>query len=183
MKQRLVDAFMKDREFAATAIRSVGTVRITFVIRTHDGELEIFSPVGVKRDEAYKMLRLFAVALDAEAVTVMSEAWALFNDQRPGDSPEDHLVVLPRDSERRIEVVTVMLATADEGRMSVREIKRDATGKITGLGPERGPRHTVSIKDMGGEIAHVVPRERPSVADRATARLFLEAMKAPRADA
>ena len=167
MKPKLLKAFRQDCDFAAKHLRLQGFVRMMFVIRGHDGQVIPIMVAGGEKADAYRMVQLAAVAHDAEAVSCISEAWTL-----PPEATMPN--VLPSESERRIEVIAVQLVTLDEALGSMREILRDAAGRIAGLGPERMKPTMVPAPDFGGMMSKVVPSSRPSPEAQAEARALLE---------
>lgn len=166
MKPKLLKAFRRDCDFAAKHLKLQGFFRTMFVIRGHDGRVIPIMVAGGEKADAYRMVQLAAVAHDAEAVSCISEAWTL---------PEATMTnVLPSESERRIEVIVVQLVTLDEALCSMREILRDAEGRITGLGPERMKPTVTPARDFGGMMSKVVPSRRPDPDAQAEARALLE---------
>ena len=167
MKSKLLKGFRRDCDFAAKHLKLQGFVRMMFVIRGHDGQVIPIMIAGGDKENAYRMVRLAAIAHDAEAVSCISEAWTL--------PPEATMpAVLPSESERRIEVIAVQLVTHDEALASMREILRDAEGRITGLGPERMKQTVTPAGDFGGMMSEVVPPRRPDRGQRAAAQALLE---------
>jgi hypothetical protein len=167
MRSRLLKAFRMDCDFVEKQLRTTGSVSMMFVIRGHGGEVIPMIVSGGTKEEAYRMVRLAAIAHDAEAVSSIAEAWTL-----PPDAAMSG--VQPSQSERRIEVVAVQLVTRDEAAASMRDILRDAEGRFIGLGPERIKQAVVQAPDFGGLIAEVVPPHRPDSEARAAARELLD---------
>jgi hypothetical protein len=167
MKPKLVKAFRRDCDFAAKHLKLQGFFRTMFVIRGHDGQVIPIMVAGGEKADAYRMVQLAAVAHDAEAVSCISEAWTL-----PPEATMPNL--LPSESERRIEVIAVQLVTLDEALCSMREILRDAEGRITGLGPERVKPTATPAGDFSGTMSKVVPSRRPDPDAQAEARALLE---------
>jgi hypothetical protein len=167
MKPKLLKAFRRDCDFAAKHLKLYGFVRMMFVIRGHDGQVIPIMVAGGEKVDAYRMVQIAAVAHDAEAISCISEAWTLPPEVLPSE-------VLPSESERRLEVVAVQLVTLDEALGSMREILRDAEGRITSLGPERMKPTATPARNFGGMMSKVVPSRRPTPEAQAEARELLE---------
>jgi hypothetical protein len=169
MKPRFRRLFNHDREVAASMLQAAGSLAPMFVLHAHDGQIIPLVVAEGTKEDGYRAVRLAAVAFDVEAVAQLGEAWALLNADRTDVAPED--------SERRVEILSVLMATCDEMVGSGREILRDGAGNITGLGPERIPPRAVSIAgNAEGLMTGVVPRQRPSPAMRQAAKSLLDAI-------
>lgn len=166
-----------------TLIRD-GLLHHTFLVVGRDGR---GGPVAADfasaraREDSYALLRLACVAADAVFVAYLGEAEAAAGDVlTPGGCaavPEARLDVL---------VVSAAARAGDEGRVtfraSLREILRDTDGRATGLRPLALPRSGDADEDepngtadaYAGPLADVLPRERPTPAERRRAREALE---------
>jgi len=159
--------FAFDCEHAAKMLVERQQFPTMFVLRCHNGTM---IPIGgiahLDRPTAYRMLRILAIAHDAASVTMMSEAWMLKG------TPEQLKGAKPSESERRIEILCVMVVTREAVLSSAREILRDSRGTITGLGD------AIRIWDRGaagGDLTRILTPERPSPAVQAAALDMLKA--------
>jgi hypothetical protein len=166
MRSQLLKGFRFDCAFAEKQLRLHGRIALMFTIRSHDGQIIPMLIRGGEKRDAYRMVQLAAVAHDAEAVTGIGEAWGLLGQS---DLPN----VLPSESERREELVSVTMATLDEVVQSARVILRGSDGRATGLGPERIQRTLIPAGEFGGYMSNVIPKRRPTPDEQTAARELL----------
>jgi len=171
-----------DMEFALERLKARGELQPQAAIHDHNGGISMVA-LSVGTDEKTKtsmrLVRLMAVALDAEAVTTLGEMWARFMQPYHGESREEYearvVAVRPRDAEDRREVVMSCVHFRDEnGRLreisQSRDIIRDAAGKVTGLGP--APDYDVLESD--GAMTHLLPARRPNAEQMLYAKQLLK---------
>jgi hypothetical protein len=115
-----------------------------------------------------ELVRLLAIAADAELVLNRGEAWLTLGDPVPG--------VPPSKSDRRREVVSVIasarVGTTILSRMSAREIVRGPDGKATGTVHLYVP--DTDDEEFEGHMSELLPRETPTAAERRAARAIIE---------
>lgn len=164
-----------DLAHAEKTLLADGHLAPLFIIIGADGRSTVVPAIFSDQETKahfFNLARLTAIAEDAEAVLIRTEAWAVVGD--------DLAVGLsPSQSDRRIEVVSVA-ATARYGkkvihRLSMREILRADDGQPVGL-------REVSVPEGGdeairGEMFDLLPPRRPSRDERAMAKTLLEVMK------
>ena len=165
--QRLIET---DMNFALEALKERGELAPMATIHDRNNGVSLVA-LSVGSDEktqlSMRLVRLMAVALDAEAVTTLGEMWARFMAPHHGESREEYetrvAAVRPRDAEDRREVVmSCVYFRNDAGRAceisQSRDIIRDAAGRVTGLGP--APDYDVIESE--GPMTHLLPARRPT---------------------
>jgi hypothetical protein len=172
-----------DMAFAERTLLEQGEVSAMFVVHTKDAKHVIGAPA---RDDAEKrvmlaMVRAYCIALDAQALTFVSEAWLRSVQRAPNETEREFQArtnaVRPREAEDRVEVVMVVLAFRDgAGERQIvsdtKEIERRANGKPSGLKP-----YQVGGQARGwsGRMVDIFPEEAPTEVERLAARAVLRA--------
>jgi len=171
-----------DIEYAKRTLLERGQVAAMFVVHTRAGAQVYLTPLyseATKR-ATYQLLHLTCIALNAEGLTFMSEAWLRKLPVMPGETQMEARQrasegPMPRDAEDRIEVVMVQTAyrDAETGERKIladmREITRGTDGKPTGL------KEAFEAADaIEGRVVNIFPEEPPSAAERAAAISALE---------
>lgn len=122
-----------------------------------------------RKEASWELVKLLAVAADAELVLSRAEAWIVLGDPVPG--------VAPSQSDRRREVITVFASARIDGRivsrMSLREISRGPDGKPTGTVPVELPDGDDG-NGLEGPMAQLLPPRPPTAAERRAARATIE---------
>jgi hypothetical protein len=162
---------------AEATLRRDGFVSPLFAVLGADGSERVIpasfaSPEDKSR--AYDLVRLMAIACDAELVMCRAESWLVL-----GQLPDG---IAPSQSDRRIEVVSVVMSARVGRRVvqrsSLREIMRDADGKPTGLAEVRLPKGKL---DMAGPMFELLPPNRPDAQQQAMAAAVVQVMQERRA--
>lgn len=169
----LATRWRHDLSHAEKTLLRDGFVSPLFVVRGVDGT-ECVIPASFASPEdksrAYDLVRLMAVACDAELVMSRAESWLVL-----GQLPEG---IAPSQSERRIEVVSLTMSARVGKRVvnrsSLREIMRDTDGKPTGLTEVGLPKGKL---DMAGPMFELLPPVRPDAAQRALAAAMVQVMQ------
>lgn len=166
-----------DLNHAERTLLKDGFVSPLFVVQGADGSERIVPGSFASAEEkarAYDLVRLMAIAHDAELVMVRAESWLVL-----GQLPEG---ISPSQSDRRIEVVSLAMSARVGRRVvhrsSLREIMRDADGKPTGLAEVRLPKGKL---DMAGPMFELLPPKRPDAGQRALAAAMVQVMQERRA--
>jgi len=165
-----------DFQFAEKALKADGRLMPTFAIHTKTGIVIVgaaFESTRQKR-QIHDLVRLMALAQEAEGVSALGEVWLAHEDAAPGETDEQLLARArpPTQREDRREAVSVMLnyrdpATGDVKAVStLREIERDETG-VTGLGAP------MQNTDPTGPTAQLLTEHRPTEVQVAMARHLL----------
>ncbi len=171
-----------DIEFAKRMTLQPGSGATILVIHL-DAERRVVCqpPTDLGKETVALYLRAYCAAHDAEGFAFISEAWMRNVPKRFGETEAEHharIDAVPiREAEDRVEVVMAEIVYRDgAGRNSVREmreIERDAKGKVTGFRPMpdmTGPRSE-------GRWVDVLLPEPPTAEESASARVALEELK------
>ena len=172
----LDEMWAHDLEWSRKALIDKGEVVQMIVVhtRTNNSAIVVSIRPGVTKDEACRFARHVCVAYNADAVTVMGEAWML----RAKDGKPVDLTVSPSESPDRIEVLAVSMSSRDDTgvishRASYRPIERGADDKPTGVGAE--------VKWEGveyvGRFAEILPARKPTFTEQRIARKQLDAAR------
>ncbi len=132
------ELFAHDCKFAAEQLQRAGELAPMFNIHFKQAGQPALAIVPADfadsstKDRSVMMVKMIGVAVDAFAITLMTEAWvATINNKI--DEAIARLAPSERTDHR--EVLMVMMSQRDaKPRASVREILRDATDAISGLG-------------------------------------------------
>jgi hypothetical protein len=165
--QRLIET---DMNFALARLKDRGELAPMATIHDHNNGVHLVA-LSVGEDEktrlSMRLVRLMAVACDAEAVSTLGEMWARFMQPYHGESREEYearvVAVRPREAEDRREVVMSCVYYRDaQGRpceaSQSRDIIRGPDGKVIGLGP--APDYDVMQSE--GQMTHLLPERRPN---------------------
>lgn len=174
--QELLDFNMR---FAIERLVGIGEVGRMFVLHTDDGAVLIPGEWSdeVERQNIYRLVRLVALAHDATAVAMVTEAWMRKVKRRSGESRAEFDArtgaVMPSQAEDRIEVVVATLAYRDAADArhtlsKVQEIVRGADAK-----PTRAKPIDLPTTGMSGTMTDLMPERRPTAVERAAARTLL----------
>jgi hypothetical protein len=162
-----------DLAHAEATLRKDGFVSPLFVVRGADGTERVIPASFASAEEkalAYDLVRLMAVACDAELVMCRAESWLVL-----GQLPEG---IAPSQSDRRIEVVSLTMSARVGKRVvnrsSLREIMRDVDGKPSGLAEVGLPNGKL---DMAGPMFELLPPVRPDAGQRAMAAALVQVMQ------
>jgi len=166
MAMNPMELFEFNKNFARRMLMERGSVSLMFVMHGRDGEVvPLLMGATESREQVYVAARLAAIAVDAVAVVVMSEAWL-----SRGSGQWDG--VMPRDNPDRIEALVVVVNSCmDGGRtelVSAREIVRGEAGGVVDLRDVELPGNAI------GALHELPPRERPTLEARLRARRALE---------
>jgi hypothetical protein len=162
-----------DLKHAEATLLKDGTLEPLFIVVGRDGRTLLLP--GDFRSEATKRrsadtVRLAAVASDAELAILRCESWVVMGQELPAG-------VTPANSDRRIEVVSVMASVRIGGRIayraSLREIVRGTTGRPEGL---RELPDALDGAGLEGPMVDLLPPNRPTAEQRALAAALLAAM-------
>jgi hypothetical protein len=162
----------RDLAFAELALRRFGSIAPLFVIGTKPEPMVIAAPFRDEAEKAhtYGLIRLACIAHEAEWLCFMDEAWLV------NLAPGEELLVQPKDSDRRVEVVSIWLSYRDgdavKHRAAFRGIERDADGKGTGLGASP---FDPGAEPTDGRVSRIFPQARPIAPEIAMARMALDA--------
>lgn len=167
-----------DMAFAERTLLKQGDVRRMFVIHAKDALHAIPWNGADEKKEMLKFVRAYCIALDAEAVSFISEAWVRSVMRAHGESEAEYQervdAVPPSEAEDRREVVLCIVMYREAGERHVlseaREIQRRANGKPDGLTPYRT---LDTLEAVGGDVIDVFPRQAPTEEMRAMARIAL----------
>jgi hypothetical protein len=175
-KDYLDKTWQHDLDWARKTLIDKGAVAQMIVVHTQANNRAIVVSIrpGVTKDEACAFARHVCVAYNADAVTVMGEAWMLRGkDGKPADTTAP-----PSESPDRIEVLAVSMSSRDDTgaishRASYRPIERGADDKPAGLGAE--------VKWEGvqyvGRFAEILPERKPTFTEQRIARKQLDAAR------
>lgn len=179
-----------NRDYAKDLLRKDGKIHGAIFTFHHRKNVDIHV-VGFRDAEhktlVYRFLALKSVALDAEAVGVMTEAWVLEPQALPGESPEamrerTMAGIKPSQSERRIETASTTLIYRDDANhlqayAALDEILRDGEAKITGfrgLMSEADVAKPSPVDPRDGYFADLLQADPPTPAQVAGVRQRLE---------
>ena len=173
MKTELKELFDMRCAAAADDLMHDGELQFQLVFLTQNDEL-IYCAADMpdareERDLLVSALRLMAVAHDAVAVVISAEVWS---------DPDHQDGRRPSESPNRRESLNVSVMSRHEGGIflvqEVREILRDASGKICDLGASREPPTPVRCDKSMGRLARILPPDRPSRRERQLAKAAIE---------
>lgn len=176
-----------DVDHAEATLRRDGFVSPLFAVLGADGGERVIpasfaSPED--KSQAYDLVRLMAIACDAELVMCRAESWLVLVGVSPLAKAPEQLErgVSPSQSDRRIEVVSVAISARVRRRVvhrsSLREIVRDENGKPKGLVEVRIPDGKL---DMKGPMFELLPPVRPDAQQQAMAAAIVQVMHERRA--
>ena len=136
----------------------------------HGQLVEADNSTPERKTASMELVRLLAVAADAELVLSRAEAWIVLGDYTPG--------LAPSRSDRRREVVAVLGAAQINdtivSRMSLREIVRGDDGEAIGTTPIAIPEDDGELE---GPMSELLPKT-PTPAERRATRLQIERYEA-----
>lgn len=165
--------FDSDVAFAESRIMARGEVAPMFSVHFEkDGQDGIAALIGdfasyETKMTSVNMVKIIAVAVDAYAVTLMTEAWVAHVDKNMDKAVAD---LAPSDRQDRKEIVMVTMSRRDAGPLfSAREIVRDADGRVTGLAADTAGDHT----GFEGRMANLMPERRPTAHEQRRAESLL----------
>ncbi len=175
-----------DVEFATDTLIKSGSLSQQFIIHGRDGAVfPLVTPVFSQGDKRLirDIVKIFCLAKDAAAVSVMGEAWVTTMPARSGEDLEQALQraekeqLPPSKSEVRTEQIFVAMVYYDESgtrqaMSALAEILRGPDGKVTGTSEVR---HTAG--NIAGQIVDVLSVDRPSWAQVARAKAALAKFK------
>ncbi|MDT7813480.1 MAG: hypothetical protein QOJ42_3396 [Acidobacteriaceae bacterium] len=158
---------------AADDLMHDGELPFQMIFRSANGELIAcvadMPDAPEERDLLVAVLRLMAVAHDADAVCISAEVWI---------DPDRHDGRRPSESPSRYEALKVSVMYRDDAGLSlvqsVRRIIRDAFGKICELGASGEPPTAVRCDESMGRLARILPPHRPSRHERRLAKAAIE---------
>ena len=146
-----------------------------FIVVDRDGQIHIV-PASFSDEETKRffidLVRMTAIAVDADAVIARMESWAVLGDPPPEG-------VSPSQSDRRVEVVAVFMC-AHVGkrtmrRASIREIIRNDDGNAVGVWNINLPEN--DSDQSAGTMFDLLPPIRPTLEQRAVAAAVVEEMR------
>jgi hypothetical protein len=133
----------------------------------HGQLVEADNSTPERKTASMELVRLLAVAADAELVLSRAEAWIVLGDYTPG--------LAPSRSDRRREVVAVLASARINdtivSRMSLREIVRGDDGAAIGTTPISLPE---GDGELEGPMSELLPKTPPTPAERRAARSRIE---------
>lgn len=171
-------------EFAESVLREHGELVPMFVVEA-GSETHIVGATFRNAEEKrsiFALVRLMCIALDATALTFITEAWMRRIRQYPGETEAAMqariAAVPPSEAEDREEVIVVQTMYRDpetgERRAITgqRGIERDAAGKIVGLGAG-------DVEETGatGAAGEIFPAEAPTPDAQSYAQRVLAAVE------
>jgi hypothetical protein len=175
-RQAYIDAYWsKDIEWAGERLIKHGSVGMMVVVHTPANNVVVYPDASnISKQEFYDFVRIIAVAHEAFAVAIISEAWMLEGAAalaaKQGRGP------MPTESQNRVEVLSTAMTYRDDEsgqlghRLSIRPIARDTNGKPIGLLTE--------IDDGGGkglvgEFWNLIPPRKPTSREQRVAKQLL----------
>lgn len=171
-----------DIEFAKRMILEQGSCTTIMIIHLDaDRRIVCAPPKDLGKQTTALYLRLYCAAHDARAFAFISEAWMRDVPRRHGETEDEHEAridaVSPAQAEDRVEVVmaqiTYRVGDARRSLGEMREILRDAAGKVTGF-------RTIAALDRRvaeGRWTEVLLLEPPTAEERARAKVGLEHLR------
>jgi hypothetical protein len=169
-----------DMAFAERMLLKQGDVGRMFVIHAKDAQHVMAAPwhSAAEKRQMLTMVRAYCIAVDAEALSFISEAWVRSVFRAHGETEAEFNTrvdaVAPRDAEDRREVVICMVIYREAGERhavsDTREITRRDNGKPEGLAPFS---KTSGLDALGGGIIETFPRWPASPEQRDLARIAL----------
>lgn len=174
----------RNLEFAESYLKNHESLVPRFIIHC-DKDAVVLTPWqnDDEKDRYLMIVKLMAIAHDAEAVTHLSEAWQRVVYRQHGESAADYeqraTEIRPSQVENRIEVVicTITYRDDDGDQKSAaisREIERSADGKVSGLTVIKGqeePDYSTT-----GRMVEVLPPRGYSPEIRAAAKQTLDVL-------
>ena len=165
--------FENEIAFAESRIIASGELAPMFSVHFekdgHDGVAAIigdFASYEAKM-QSVNMVKVIAVAMDAYAVSLITEAWVANIDKNTDKAVAE---LAPSDRMDRREVVMVTMSVRDKPTLfSAREIERDAEGKVVKLLADTAGDHT----GFEGRMANLLPERRPTSRERHSAESLL----------
>lgn len=165
--------FENDMAFAEQRILERGELAPMFSVHFEkDGQNAIAAVVGdfanyEAKIQSVNIVKLVAVAYDAYAVSLMTEAWVAHVDNKMDEAVRN---LAPSDRADRREIVMVTLSARDKSPlMSAREIVRNPDGSVAKLLPDVTQDHT----GFEGRMANLLPPRRPTSREQRSARGLL----------
>jgi hypothetical protein len=166
------ELFNDDCAFAAEQLQRAGELAPMFSIHfKHQGELgTAVVPADFydqdSKDRSVMVVRIIGVAMDAFAITLMTEAWVATVSDKTDEAIAN---LAPSDRMDRREVLMVTMSERDaKPRASVREILRSGDGAISGLGDVEPNYGGLEGRMTGLLLPH------PTAQQRAQARKMME---------
>jgi hypothetical protein len=165
----------RDIAFAETMLTTRGSLNPMFIIEAGGErfitECRFADPTS--KDAAMQFVQLWAVSVDADAITSLSEAW--LSTPPIGTTQDVALTMVPATDPARKEVVVAVAVYRDGDQrrclQATHQIERNAKGRVTGLGLNL----TEGEADaMGGNFANLLPASRPSCEQRAHAKAVFD---------
>lgn len=162
-------------EWAESQMRATGNLNSMAVVYGRSNSVvPIFGTMRTEeeKDGFFELLRLQAVADDAVAVLMMSEAWAVVGKVDP--------LVAPSRSPDRVEALVVALSAriADGTEIDlsdIRRIVRGEGGSVLSLEPVELPGDSLSLR-LFGRLGSLLPPEAPTLETRRKARAEAQRM-------
>jgi hypothetical protein len=154
-----------DTKFAESHLLVRGDLMPMAVFRCANKTASVMPLIGAK-EYCYRLLTVAAIAFDATAVTVLTEAWMARVaqdeiEERDGGYFMKGKSAAARENRQEVVVAAIAHRTAN-GKIAqlirCRTIQRDDDGRVTGLGPP----DAVASTTVRMRIAHVLPPVRPS---------------------
>jgi hypothetical protein len=173
---------LTNMEFAEERLKESGEIGAMAILHCPDNVVNVIAmdmTSDAMKQRSMKLVRLLAVAHDAEAVAMLGEMWMRAMSPYDGESEAAYqarvTAVRPRDAEDRREVVMANLYYRDDAGAVVelsqtREILRDWDGKPTGLAPA----DDVEVLFSEGDLTNVMPPEKPTAEQVRYARQLLD---------
>jgi hypothetical protein len=165
--------FDLDCDFAAKSLQQAGQVHAMFAVH-HKRKGENASAVMVAdfsspdaKDMSVKAVRLMGVALDAYAITLVTEAWVATITPKT-DAAVAALAPSEREDKREVLMVMMSARGATPQFASIREILRATDGGIS-LGAAEP-----DYEGMTGRMTQMLLPKPPTASQRAQARAVLE---------
>ena len=158
-------------EFATAGLLKHQRFHPLHVVYQHDRrQIPIADLWRLPREDAHTVLRAICIAHDIRAVAVMAEAWVVSGTPRDVD---DMLAagITPSKSERRIEVLSVVMVSRESALGTMWEIIRDDAGNISGLSePMLG-----NVEMVASGLVEALGPGRPTRREREAAAVALKA--------
>lgn len=154
-----------------------------FTLYTPKGPIVVGTGFGGPREKerVYTMIRLMAVAHEADAISYVSEAWMRKVDKAHGETEAEHHAraaeIAPSQAEDRMEVVICSIAWRDgfgqrQSTMRAREMVRGDDGKLVELRPMAWTEDRDGYAE--GPAMELLPVRRPSPEQVAKARAVVD---------
>jgi hypothetical protein len=178
-------------DFALERLKVEGEVTPMFALHKANGTMVLLECWGftdqMQKEAVFKFVSLAGTAHEVVAISYMAESWGLDAAIEPGLTARQqmaHVTVLPSESERRFEAVSVMLVYRDDANErrfidAAGRIERDADGNVTGLTPLEGASliapDEVESEMVRGAPDTLMPVEPPSAIKVTAAARFVMA--------